>query len=73
MPGGYRRAGNRSWTRCPPRAVSQASPSGSVRLSKPRTRIELLGPGGELVYDTYAIDHEEGWPVLRAECAAAVR
>ncbi|WUD71252.1 Gfo/Idh/MocA family oxidoreductase [Streptomyces sp. NBC_00510] len=54
-------------------AVSQASLSGSVRLAKPRTRIELLGPGGELVYDTSAIDHEEGWPVLRAEFAAAVR
>ncbi|MEU4097993.1 Gfo/Idh/MocA family oxidoreductase [Streptomyces sp. NPDC026673] len=54
-------------------AVSQASLSGSVRLPKPRTRIELLGPGGELVYDTSAIDHEEGWPVLRAEFAAAVR
>ncbi|MDX2705993.1 Gfo/Idh/MocA family oxidoreductase [Streptomyces sp. PA03-6a] len=54
-------------------AVSQASLSGSVRLPKPRTRIELLGPGGELVYDTSVIDHEEGWPVLRAEFAAAVR
>jgi predicted dehydrogenase len=54
-------------------AVSQASLSGSVQLPKPRTRIELLGPGEELVYDTSAIDHEEGWPVLRAEFAAAVR
>ncbi|MET9876795.1 Gfo/Idh/MocA family protein [Actinacidiphila glaucinigra] len=54
-------------------AVSQASLSGSVRLPKPRTRIELLGPGGEVVYDTSVIDHEEGWPVLRAEFAAAVR
>ncbi|MER5647757.1 Gfo/Idh/MocA family oxidoreductase [Streptosporangium sp. NPDC002524] len=54
-------------------AVSQASLSGSVRLPRARTRIELLGPEGELVFDTSGIDHEECWPVLRAEFAAAVR
>ncbi|MDX3072870.1 Gfo/Idh/MocA family protein [Streptomyces sp. NPDC088354] len=54
-------------------AVSQASLSGSVNLPKARTRVELLGPGGELTYDTAGIDHEECWPVLRAEFAEAVR
>lgn len=50
-------------------AVSQASLSGSVRLPRPRTRIELLGPAEELIFDTAGIDHEECWPVLRAEFA----
>ncbi len=54
-------------------AVSQASLSGSVRLPRARTRIELLGPGGESTWDSAGIDHEECWPVLRAEFAAAVR
>lgn len=54
-------------------AVSQASLSGSVRLPAARTRIELFGPGDEIVYDTAGIDHEECWPVLRREFAAAVR
>ncbi|MFD9292554.1 Gfo/Idh/MocA family protein [Streptomyces sp. NPDC060030] len=54
-------------------AVSQASLSGSVRLPRARTRIELLGPGEELVYDTAGLDHEECWPVLRREFATAVR
>lgn len=54
-------------------AVSQASLSGSVRLPAARTRIELFGPGGELVYDTAGLDHERCWPVLRREFAAAVR
>ncbi len=40
-------------------AVSQASLSGCVRLPQARTRIELFGPGEELVYDTDGIDHEE--------------
>ncbi|WEH40178.1 Gfo/Idh/MocA family oxidoreductase [Streptomyces sp. AM 2-1-1] len=54
-------------------AVSQASLSGSVRLPRARTRIELFGPREELVYDTAGIDHEECWPVLRREFAGAVR
>lgn len=54
-------------------AVSQASLSGSVRLPAARTRIELFGPGDEIVYDTAGLDHEECWPVLRREFAAAVR
>lgn len=54
-------------------AVSQASLSGSVSLPRARTRIELFGPGEELVYDTADLDHEECWPVLRREFADAVR
>ncbi|MER7728810.1 Gfo/Idh/MocA family oxidoreductase [Streptomyces sp. NPDC096323] len=54
-------------------AVSQASLSGSVSLPRARTRVELFGPGEELVYDTADIDHEECWPVLRREFATAVR
>lgn len=54
-------------------ATSQASLSGSVRLPRARTRVELFGPGEELVYDTAGIDHEECWPVLRREFATAVR
>lgn len=54
-------------------AVSQASLSGSVRLPRARTRIELFGADEELVYDTADMDHEECWPVLRREFATAVR
>ncbi|HET6635528.1 MAG TPA: Gfo/Idh/MocA family oxidoreductase [Streptomyces sp.] len=54
-------------------AISQASLSGAVRLERARTRVELYGPGEELVYDTAELDHDECWPVLRAEFAAAVR
>jgi predicted dehydrogenase len=57
-------------------AISQASISGAVPLPRVRTRIELYGsygPSGELRYDTAGIDHEECWPILRAEFAAAVR
>ncbi|WP_199550337.1 Gfo/Idh/MocA family protein [Streptomyces sp. N35] len=54
-------------------AISQASLSGSVRLPRARTRVELFGPDRELVYDTADLDHEECWPVLRREFAEAVR
>ncbi|WP_419992600.1 Gfo/Idh/MocA family protein [Streptomyces boninensis] len=54
-------------------AVSQASLSGAVRLARSKTRIELYGPERDLVYDTADIDHDECWPVLRREFAAAVR
>jgi predicted dehydrogenase len=54
-------------------AVSQASLSGSVRLSKARTRIELYGPADELTWDSAGASHRESWPLLRAEFAAAVR
>ncbi|GGO53133.1 hypothetical protein GCM10012287_39050 [Streptomyces daqingensis] len=54
-------------------AVSQASLSGAVRLPRALTRVELYGQDEELVYDTADFDHEEAWPVLRGEFAAAVR
>ncbi|MFC4493180.1 Gfo/Idh/MocA family protein [Streptomyces ovatisporus] len=54
-------------------AVSQASLSGAVRLPRARTRVELYGQDEELVYDTAEFDHEDAWPVLRREFAAAVR
>ncbi|MFD6418941.1 Gfo/Idh/MocA family protein [Streptomyces sp. NPDC060194] len=54
-------------------AVSQASLSGAVRTERARTTVELFGPGEPLLYDTAVIDHDEIWPVLRAEFAAAVR
>lgn len=54
-------------------AISQASLSGAVNLNRARTRVELFGPGEELVYDTAELDHEECWPVLRREFADAVR
>jgi predicted dehydrogenase len=54
-------------------AISQASLSGSVKLPKARTRVELLGPGEELAWDSAGIDHGECWPALRAQFAAAVR
>ncbi|MFE6702876.1 Gfo/Idh/MocA family protein [Streptomyces sp. NPDC057718] len=54
-------------------AVSQASLSGSVRVERTKTRVELFGPDEELIYDTADIDHEECWPILRQEFATAVR
>ncbi|MET9498429.1 Gfo/Idh/MocA family oxidoreductase [Streptomyces sp. NPDC006552] len=54
-------------------AVSQASLSGTVARERSLTRVELFGPGPELVYDTAGIDHDECWPVLRREFAEAVR
>ncbi len=54
-------------------AVSQASLSGAVRLPRARTRIELFGDEGELVWDSAGASHVESWPLLRAEFAAAVR
>ncbi|WP_434975406.1 Gfo/Idh/MocA family protein [Streptomyces mesophilus] len=54
-------------------AVSQASLSGSVARERALTRVELFGPGPELVYDTAEIDHDECWPILRHDFATAVR
>jgi len=54
-------------------AVSQASLSGSVRLTRTRTRVELFGPETELVWDSNGAGHQESMPLLRAEFAAAVR
>jgi predicted dehydrogenase len=54
-------------------AVSQLSLSGAVGLPSSRAGIELFGPAGALALDFAAVDHDECWPVLRAEFAAAVR
>jgi predicted dehydrogenase len=54
-------------------AVSQVSLSGSVRIAGVSTTLDLYGPAGVLSYDTAGLDHEECWPVLRREFAAAVR
>ncbi|WP_067964364.1 Gfo/Idh/MocA family protein [Nocardiopsis trehalosi] len=54
-------------------AVSQSSLSGAVRLPTGHTSIELYGPEETLVLDGDAMDHDQCWPVLRREFAAAVR
>jgi predicted dehydrogenase len=54
-------------------AVSQLSLSGAVGLPASRAGIELFGPAGALTLDFGTLDHDECWPVLRAEFAAAVR
>ena len=54
-------------------AVSQASLSGSVRLPRVRTQIELFGPAEELVWDSQGASHKESWPLLRSEFVTAVR
>ena len=54
-------------------AVSQLSLSGAVGLPSSRAGIDLYGPAGVLALDFGAVDHDECWPVLRAEFAAAVR
>ncbi|KPI13465.1 oxidoreductase domain protein [Actinobacteria bacterium OK074] len=54
-------------------AISQASFSGVLTLPHSCMRIELFGPDSELVYDGHGVDHEESWPVLRHDFAAAVR
>ncbi|GAA3934821.1 Gfo/Idh/MocA family protein [Actinoplanes auranticolor] len=53
--------------------VSQLSLSGAVGLSSSQAGIELYGPAGTLALDFGTIDHDQCWPVLRAEFAAAVR
>jgi predicted dehydrogenase len=54
-------------------AVSQLSLSGAVGLPSSRAGIDLFGRAGALGLDFGTVDHEECWPVLRAEFAAAVR
>jgi predicted dehydrogenase len=54
-------------------AVSQASLSGGVRVAGVTTTLDLYGPTGVLSYDTAGLDHDQCWPVLRREFAAAVR
>ena len=54
-------------------AVSQLSLSGAVGVPSSHAGIELFGPAGVLALDFATVDHQECWPVLRAEFAAAVR
>lgn len=54
-------------------AVSQVSLSGSVPVPRAVTTVELYGTAGMLTYDTVDMDHDECWPVVRREFAAAVR
>jgi len=54
-------------------ATSQASLSGHVGVQAPVTTLDLYGPDGALHYDTAGMDHEECWPIVRREFAAAVR
>lgn len=53
--------------------VSQSSLSGVVGLDRARTTVELFGEAGALIFDADRIDHDECWPIVRAEFAAAVR
>lgn len=53
--------------------VSQMSLSGAVGLARSRAGIELFGPAGSLALDFATVDHDQCWPTLRAEFAAAVR
>jgi predicted dehydrogenase len=54
-------------------AISQMSLSGSVPVPQAVTTVELYGTDGVLSYDTAGMDHDECWPVVRREFAAAVR
>ena len=54
-------------------AAPASGPSGAVQLDRSLTRVELFSDRGSLRWDTADIDHDECWPVLRAEFAAAVR
>jgi predicted dehydrogenase len=53
--------------------TGQLALSGTVSLDRSLTRVELFSEHGSLSWDTANIDSDEGWPVLRAELAAAVR
>jgi predicted dehydrogenase len=54
-------------------AVSQVSLSGHVGMEATVSGIELYGPEGVLALDFATVDHDDCWPVIRAEFAAAVR
>ncbi|MGS0688115.1 Gfo/Idh/MocA family protein [Nakamurella sp. GG22] len=54
-------------------AISQLALSGKVAGPSSVTRIDVAGEAGALSWDTVAMDHDECWPVLRAEFASAVR
>jgi predicted dehydrogenase len=54
-------------------ATSQVSLSGSVGVPRTLTELDLYAMDGVLHYDTVGMNHEECWPVIRREFAAAVR
>jgi predicted dehydrogenase len=54
-------------------AISQLSMSGHVGMAAPVSGVELYGPEGVLALDFATVDHDDCWPVIRAEFAAAVR
>jgi predicted dehydrogenase len=54
-------------------AVSQLSMSGHVGVPEPVSGVELYGPEGVLALDFATVDHDDCWPVIRAEFAVAVR
>ena len=53
--------------------VGQLALSGAVALDQALTRVEVFSAHGSARWDTAGIDHDECWPVLRAEFANAVR
>ena len=55
------------------RGDQSAGVSGKVASSSSVTRIDVAGEAGTLSWDTVGMDHDECWPVLRAEFASAVR
>jgi predicted dehydrogenase len=54
-------------------AVGQTAVSGSVQLERVETTVDVFSPAGSLAYSTAGMNHDECWPILRAEFAAAVR
>jgi predicted dehydrogenase len=53
--------------------VGQLALSGTVALDRALTRVEVFSDHGTARWDTAGVDHDEAWPVLRAEFARAVR
>lgn len=54
-------------------ATGHLALSSAVALERVLTRVELFSDHGSLGWDTGDLDHDECWPVLRAELAGAVR
>lgn len=54
-------------------AIGQTAVSGSVQLERAQTTVDVFSPAGSLAYSTAGMNHDECWPILRAEFAAAVR
>ncbi|GAA1898344.1 Gfo/Idh/MocA family protein [Asanoa iriomotensis] len=52
---------------------SQLALSGEVGIARSKAGVELYGKTGVLEIDFATVDHDECWPILRAEFAHAVR